>query len=74
VNTNKLELWRVPGKSGLFQRSGWDMGSWSAMNTFPEPVPASRFPAAFNYIFPGGWQEVAQREGLEMAGPGDERK
>jgi hypothetical protein len=75
VNTNKLELWRVPGKTGLFQRGGWDMGKWQAMNTYPEPIHGDRFfPAAFSFIFPGGWQEVAQREGIEFVEPPEEQK
>lgn len=74
VNTNKLEVWRVPGKEGLFYRAGWEMGSWSAINTLPEPIRADRFPAAFRLIFPGGWQELAQREGLDWVDPAAENK
>ncbi len=69
VNTNKLEVWRVPGKTGLFYRAGWAMGSWEAINTYPEPIRTNRFPAAFSYVFPGGWQELAQREGIEFVEP-----
>jgi hypothetical protein len=46
----------------------------SAINTDPEPIRTNRFPAAFRYIFPGGWQELAQREGLEFVEPADEQK
>jgi hypothetical protein len=73
VNTNKLEVYRMPGKPGLFYRGGWDMGSSSAMNTYPEPIRDDRFPAAFRFIFPGGWQELAQREGFELVEPPAEK-
>ena len=73
VNTNKLMIYRVQGKVGLFYRAGWDMGGWAAMNTDPEPVRTNRFPAAFRFTFPGGWQELAQREGLEWVDPATEK-
>jgi len=65
-STNKLSIWRVPGKSGLFYKAGWDMGRWSAINTYPEPIQMDRFPVAFRFVFPGGWEEIAQREGLQL--------
>jgi len=73
VYTNELELWRVPGKAGLFQRGGWNMGKWNAMNTYPAPISDGHFPAAFSFVFPGGWEEVARREGLEPVKPPAEK-
>jgi hypothetical protein len=45
------------------------MGKWEAINTYPEPIHTNRFPAAFSYVLPGGWQELAQREGIELVEP-----
>ena len=64
--TNILEVHRVPGQPGLGYRSGWRWENSEAINTYPEPIKPNKFPAAFFFVFPGGWQEVAQREGFEL--------
>jgi hypothetical protein len=69
--TNVFSLHRISGQPGLGYRAGWE---WrdnprelsSAINTFPEPIKPERFPYSFLFVFPGGWQEVAQREGFEL--------
>lgn len=64
--TNILEIYRVPGQSALRYRAGWKWENAEAINTRPEPIKLARFPAAFSFVFPGGWQEIARREGIEL--------
>lgn len=64
--TNILEIDRVTGQSTLGYRAGWKWDKSEAMNTDPEPIKPNKFPVAFSFVFPGGWPEVAQREGLEL--------
>ena len=64
--TNILEVHRLSGQPGLGYRSGWKWENSEAINTYPEPIKPNRFPAAFFFVFPGGWQEVAEREGFEL--------
>jgi hypothetical protein len=64
--TNVLEIHRVPGQPGLGYRSGWKWEDSEAINTRPEPIKPNKFPDAFFLVFPGGWQEVAQREGFAL--------
>ncbi len=68
-HTNILEVYRIPEKATLGYRSGWKMGNSEAINTNPEPIDPKRFPAPFSFVFPGGWQEVAQREGFTLPEP-----
>ena len=64
---NILEIYHTSEPSVLAQRSGWRwLNNSEAINTEPEPIKLDRFPAAFFFVFPGGWQEVAQREGFEL--------
>jgi hypothetical protein len=64
--TNIFSLHRVSQPPGLAYRAGWKWQNHEAINTFPEPIKTNRFPYAFFFVFPGGWKEVAQREGLEL--------
>ncbi|HWQ92033.1 MAG TPA: hypothetical protein VN673_10205 [Clostridia bacterium] len=64
--TNILEIHRTPGQSTLGYRSGWKWENSEAINTYPEPIAADKFPACFFFVFPGGWQEVAQRESFDL--------
>ena len=63
--TNILEIHSLPGKSVLGYRDGWKWENFSSVITDPEPIKSNRFPAAFRFIFPGGWKDLAQREGWE---------
>jgi len=63
---NILEIHRISGQPGLGYRSGWKWEDSETINTYPEPIKPNKFPAAFRLIFPGGWQEVAQREGFDL--------
>jgi hypothetical protein len=64
--TNIFEIHRISGQPGLGYRSGWKWEKSEAINTYPAPIKPNRFPYAFFFVFPGGWQEVAQREGFEL--------
>jgi len=65
--TNILEIYRVSNPPGIKYRGGWAwVGGGEAINTYPEPIPTNGFPAAFSFIFPGGWEEIAEREGFEL--------
>ena len=64
--TNILSLHRISGQPGLGWRAGWKWENAEAINTYPEPIKTKDFPYAFLFIFPGGWQEVAQREGFDL--------
>jgi hypothetical protein len=64
--TNILEIHHVSGQPGLGYRSGWKWENSETINTYPEPIKPNKFPYAFFFVFPGGWQEIAQREGFEL--------
>ena len=65
--TNVLSLHRITAAPGFGQRSGWKWANGSeAVNTDPEPIKLDRFPCAFRFIFPGGWEELAEHEGIEL--------
>ncbi len=64
--TNIFEIHRISGQPGFGYRSGWKWENSEAVNTYPEPIRPDRFPAAFRLLFPGGWQEVAERESFEL--------
>jgi hypothetical protein len=64
--TNILSIHRISGQPGLGYRAGWKWQDSEAINTYPEPIKPDGFPYAFYFVFPGGWQEVAQREGFEL--------
>lgn len=64
--TNILSIHRISGQPGLGYRAGWKWEHSEAINTYPEPIKPKNFPYAFLFPFPGGWQEVAQREGLDL--------
>jgi hypothetical protein len=64
--TNILAIYRIAGAPGLGYRSGWRWENAEAINTYPEPIKPNRFRRAFYFVFPGGWQEVARREGFEL--------
>lgn len=64
--TNILSIHRISGQPGLGYRAGWKWGDSETINTYPEPIKPKNFPDAFLFLFPGGWQEVAQREGFEL--------
>lgn len=64
--TNMLSIHRVSGQPGLGYRAGWKWAHSEAINTFPEPIKPKNFPYAFLFVFPGGWQEVAKRDGFDL--------
>jgi hypothetical protein len=64
--TNIFSIHRVSAPPGLGYRAGWKTDRSEAINTHPEPIKPNRFPAAFRFVFPGGWEELAQREGFEL--------
>lgn len=64
--TNILSVHRISGQPGLGYRAGWKWEHSEAINTYPEPIKPKNFPYAFFFLFPGGWQEVAQREGFDL--------
>jgi hypothetical protein len=64
--TNILSVHRIAAPPGLGYRAGWKMDRSEAINTYPEPIKPGKFPAAFRFVFPGGWEELAQREGFEL--------
>lgn len=72
--TNILSIHRISASPGFGYRAGrkWDRSE--TINTYPEPIKPNRFPAAFRFIFPGGWEELAQREGLELSKDFQEKK
>jgi hypothetical protein len=64
--TNILEIHRLSRPPGLGYRAGWKWESSESINTYPEPITTNKFPAAFRFLFPGGWEEIAQRDGFEL--------
>lgn len=67
ARTNILSIHRIAAPPGYGYRSGWREADGSeAINTYPEPIKPKNFPYPFRFVFPGGWQEVAQREGFEL--------
>ena len=65
--TNILSLHRITAAPGLGSRSGWMWADGSeSVNTYPEPIKPDDFPTAFRFIFPGGWEELAEHEGIEL--------
>jgi len=64
--TNILEIHRISKPPGFGYRAGWKWQDSEAVNTYPEPIATNKFPAPFRFIFPGGWDEIAQREGFEL--------
>ena len=64
--TNILSIHKIAGSPGLGSRAGWKWANAEAINTYPEPIKPDRFRCAFYFVFPGGWQEVARREGFEL--------
>ncbi len=65
--TNILSMYRITNAPGFGYRAGWIWSDRSeAVNTYPEPIELGRFPNAFRFLFPGGWQDVAEREGFEL--------
>jgi hypothetical protein len=64
--TNILSIHRISGPPGLGYRAGWKWKNSETINTYPEPINPQNFPYAFFFVFPGGWQEVAQREGFDL--------
>ena len=71
ARTNIFEIHRISNPPGLGYRAGqrWSESKWSTsetINTYPEPIKPDRFPAAFRFVFPGGWKEVAQQEGFTL--------
>jgi hypothetical protein len=66
--TNTLAVLRKPNENGrqaLYYRLSRE-GSGSSMSEGPGEINPSFFPPAWRNIFPGGWAEVAEREGLEL--------
>jgi hypothetical protein len=69
--TNTLAVLRQPDRDGqpaLFYKLG-RQGPNSSMSEGPGEIEPSRFPPAWRNMFPGGWPEVAQREGFELPEP-----
>ncbi len=64
--TNILSIHRISGPAELGYRAGWQWEGSSTINTDPQPIKANRFPYAFLFVFPGGWEELAQRAGFEL--------
>ena len=64
--TNIFSIHKIAGSPGMGSRAGWKWANSEAINTYPEPIKPNRFPCAFYFVFPGGWQEVARREGFEL--------
>ena len=65
--TNILSVHRITAAPGFGLRSGWKWADGSeAVNTDPEPIRLDHFPPAFRFIFPGGWEELAEHEGIEL--------
>ncbi len=65
-HTNLLSIYRISAAPGYGYRSGWRSANAEAINTYPEPIKPEKFPAAFRFLFPSGWKELAQREGFEL--------
>lgn len=66
ARTNILSVHRISAPPGLGYRAGWKWENSSTINTYPEPIKPNTFPYAFYFIFPGGWPDVLQREGLAV--------
>ncbi len=64
--TNVLSIHRISEQPGFGYRSGWKGKDWESINTYPEPIKPKNCPTAFLFVFPGGWQEIAQREGFRL--------
>jgi hypothetical protein len=71
--TNTLSVLKKPASDGqqmlLYKLTR--TGPFSSMSQGPGEIHAEYFPPAWKNIFPGGWQEVAQREGFSLP---DEKK
>jgi hypothetical protein len=64
--TNILSIHRITASPGYGKRSGWKWDHSESINTYPEPIKTNNFPYAFRFVFSGGWEEVAKREGFEL--------
>jgi hypothetical protein len=64
--TNILSIHRITALPGYGYRSGWKWDHSESINTYPEPIKTNNFPYAFRFVFPGGWEELAKREGFEL--------
>lgn len=71
---NILSIHRISAPPGFGYRAGrkWDRSE--TINTYPEPIKPDKFPAAFRFIFPGGGEELAKREGFELSTEFQKRK
>jgi hypothetical protein len=68
--TNTLAVLRQPDEKGqlaLFYKLTRE-GNNSSMSEGPGEIHPQYFPPAWRNLFPGGWAEVARREGLEFPG------
>jgi hypothetical protein len=66
--TNTLSVLRRTSRDGqpsLFYHLT-RAGANSSMGEGPGPIRSQFFPPAWRNVFPGGWAEVAQREGFEL--------
>jgi len=66
--TNTLSVLRRPGSDGqpaLFYHLTRE-GPHSALGEGPGPIQPQFFPPVWRNVFPGGWPEIAQREGFEL--------
>ena len=66
--TNTLAVLKMPdekGQEALFYKL-FREGLGSSMSEGPGKINPGRFPPAWRNIFPGGWAEVAEREGLQL--------
>jgi hypothetical protein len=68
-NASKLSIWKVPGAASLYYTFGpMSPGSAELGIRNATPIYTNYFPLPFHYVFPGGWEEIAQREGLQLRG------
>jgi hypothetical protein len=66
--TNTLAVLKRPDEKGqpaLFYKLSRE-GQGSSVSEGPGKINPRFFPPAWRNIFPGGWAEVAEREGLEL--------
>jgi len=64
--TNVLELYKINSPPGYGYRGGWLWDNSESVNTYPEPIRAKRFPAAFRFLFPREWEDLLGREQLAV--------